>query len=81
MRIKLDKFNNILDVSEQEKAARKQREISEREEERRLRFMDEEDKRRAYQRDEELELAVRKIVLIKGDERIEDNRRWVLSKS
>ena len=68
-------------MSEQEKAARKQREISEREEERRLRFMDEEDKRRAYQRDEELELAVRKIVLIKGDERIEDNRRWVLSKS
>ena len=54
----LDKFNNILDVSEQEKAARKQLEIDEREEERRLRFMDEEDKRRAYQRklDEELEL-------------------------
>ena len=44
----LDKFNNILDVSEQEKAARKQLEIDEREEERRLRFMDEEDKRRAY---------------------------------
>ena len=61
-------------MSEQEKAARKQREINEREEERRLRFMDEEDKRRVYQRDEELELAVRKIVLIKGDGK--DRGQW-----
>ena len=66
----------MLDVSEQEKAARKQREINEREEKRRLRFMDEEDKRRAYQRklDEELELAVREIVLIKGDGK--DRGQW-----
>ena len=54
----LDELDNILTLTEQEKAARKQQEIDEREAEKRLRILDEKDKRKAYQRklDEELEL-------------------------
>ena len=54
----LDELDNILTLTEQEKAARKQQEIDEREAEKQLRILDEKDKRKAYQRklDEELQL-------------------------
>ena len=45
----LDELDNILTLTEQEKAARKQQEIDEREAEKRLRILDEKDKRKAYQ--------------------------------
>ena len=54
----LNEVDNILTVTEQEKAARKQQEMEKQEAEKQLRILDGKDKRKGYQRklDEELEL-------------------------